>query len=252
MPVDAGTVGAALADVWENLITAIPAGWTERSPGVIAGVTGVAQATLNGVWAYDGGGRSAVVSELLDRIADTGVPHCLQLCRASSDELRSVALARGMHREVDIPLMVAHDLPALAETEQPELVIKTLEPEQASVHAELAAAGFGAPVEDFRRLVTPDVARAPGVRTYVGEVGGEPVATGVGVQLGDHVGVFNIATIPGHRRRGYGAAITCRAVRDGLDRGAQWAWLQSSTAGYGVYQRLGFTTLEAWECWITA
>jgi len=39
-------------------------------------------------------------------------------------------------------------------------------------------------------------------------------------------------------------------VRDGFDEGAQWAWLQSSAAGYRVYERLGFRMLESWQCWL--
>ena len=49
----------------------------------------------------------------------------------------------------------------------------------------------------------------------------------------------------------YGAAITAHAVRDGLHNGALWAWLQSSEVGYRVYERLGFTTLERWPCWVS-
>jgi ribosomal protein S18 acetylase RimI-like enzyme len=243
-------VGSAHADLWEHLITAIPAGWTQRAPGLLGGVTGSAEATLNGVWVYDADGTGAAVSGLLDRVEGAGVPHCLQLSRASSGELQSVARARGMRREADVPLMTLADLRAAARTERPDLVINRLEPEHASIHAELAAAGFGEPADDFRRLMSPEVVGAPGVRAYVGEVGGKPVTTGIGVQLGDHVGIFNIATIPGYRRHGYGAAITGRALRDGLDAGAHWAWLQSTAAGYGVYERLGFTTLDVWECWI--
>jgi len=236
--------------VWEHLIAAIPAGWTERAPGVIAGVTSVAIPTLNGVWTYGEDGTGTAVSDLLDRVADSRVPHCLQLRPGCSGDLRELARARGMRHEIDIPLMVLADPKALAGTGPPELVITLLEPDQASIHAEVAAAGFEAPVAEFRRLMTGDVLGAAGVCTYVGQVNGEPVATGVGVQLDDHVGIFNVATLPGHRRRGYGAAITARAVRDGLHRGAGWGWLQSSTAGYGVYERLGFRTLESWECWI--
>jgi ribosomal protein S18 acetylase RimI-like enzyme len=243
-------VGSAVADVWEHLIAAIPAGWTQRAPGVIGGVTGSALPTLNGVWVYTEAAAGGVVPELLDRVADAGVAHCLQLCHASSG-LRDLARARGMRREVDIPLMALVDSDFLAQADQPRLVITALEPERASLHAELAAAGFGAPVDDFKRLMTPAVLGACGVSTYVGEVDGEPVVTGVGVHLGDHIGIFNIATLPAHQRRGYAAAITARVVRDGLRHGAQWAWLQSSTAGYRVYERLGFKTLERWDCWIT-
>jgi predicted GNAT family acetyltransferase len=70
------------------------------------------------------------------------------------------------------------------------------------------------------------------------------------VTLDDYVGVFNVATPPEHRRRGYGAAITARVVSDGLAAGARWAWLQSSPAGYRVYEELGFRTLERWLAWV--
>jgi N-acetylglutamate synthase len=104
----------------------------------------------------------------------------------------------------------------------------------------------------LRRLVTPAVLTAAGVVCYVGEVDDEPVTTGVGVTLGDHVGVFNIATPPALRERGYGAAVTARVVRDGLEHGAQRAWLQSSAAGFHVYQRLGFRTVESWRFWLAS
>lgn len=118
------------------------------------------------------------------------------------------------------------------------------------LHAGVAAAGFEVPEELFVQLVTPDLVRLPGVRCYLGEMGGEAVTTGLGVTLGEFVGVFNIATPPAHRRRGYGAAVTVRAVADGLAAGTKWSWLQSSPLGYASYARLGFQTVETWPCWV--
>jgi ribosomal protein S18 acetylase RimI-like enzyme len=155
-----------------------------------------------------------------------------------------------MRREVDIPLMALAGGRELPHPERGDLVIEVLDPKEAAVHAEVAAAGFRAPVEEFLALMPPAVLRRPGVRTYVGKIDGEPVATGVGVCLQNHVGIFNVATLPAHRRHGYGAAITARAVRDGMDLGARWAWLQSTPDGYRIYEKLGFETLESWECWI--
>ena len=86
----------------------------------------------------------------------------------------------------------------------------------------------------------------------MGEADGHPVTTGIGVTLGAFVGIFNVATPPAHRRRGYGAAVTARAVSDGLAAGASWSWLQSSPPGYQVYQRLGFRTVESWHTWLSA
>ncbi len=228
----------------------IPAGWTQRTPGVLGGVTGVAVPTLNGVFAYGDDADREAASGLLERVAAAEVLHCLQLAPGCSGELRELGKGRGMRREVDVPLMVLPSERELPRLDQDDLVIEVLDPEQAVVHAELAAAGFQAPADVFLGLMTPAVIGRPGVRTYVGKVAGEPVVTGVGICLENHVGVFNVATLPAHRRRGYGAMITGRAVRDGFDRGARWAWLQSSPDGYSVYEKLGFTTLESWECWI--
>jgi hypothetical protein len=46
--------------------------------------------------------------------------------------------------------------------------------------------------------------------------------------------------------------VTARAAADGFAAGATWAWLQSSTTGYHVYEALGFRTLERWLCWVRA
>lgn len=65
------------------------------------------------------------------------------------------------------------------------------------------------------------------------------------------MGIFTVATLQPHRQRGYGAAVTARAANDGLLSGATWVWLQSSEVGYGVYEHLGFRTLERWPCWVS-
>ncbi|MGH2844232.1 MAG: GNAT family N-acetyltransferase [Solirubrobacteraceae bacterium] len=236
--------------MWEHLIAAIPAGWTQRSSGAICGVTGIGMPTLNGVWVYDTGAGVKQVSRLLDRVADAGVPHVLQLCPRCDDSLRLLARSREMHHDTSIPLMVLPDENEPSVVDDGNLVIRVLQPDEAIIlHADLAAAGFQGPIDDFRRLMTPATLGRPGVCTYLGELDGEPVATGIGIRLNEHVGIFNVATLPARRRRGYGAAITARAVRDGFQQGARLAWLQSSTDGYSVYERLGFTTLESWQCW---
>jgi predicted GNAT family acetyltransferase len=53
-----------------------------------------------------------------------------------------------------------------------------------------------------------------------------------------------VATSPEHRGRGYGASLTCRAVRDGFDAGSELAFLQSTEIGHGMYLRLGFRDVE--------
>jgi ribosomal protein S18 acetylase RimI-like enzyme len=86
----------------------------------------------------------------------------------------------------------------------------------------------------------------PGGVPYLAREDGQVVAVGFGV-FGDRIaGVFNIATVPAYRGRGYGRAITSRIVADGIDRGADLAYLQSSEDGYPLYQSMGFRTVESW------
>lgn len=146
MGVDAATVSVALADVWEHLIAAVPTGWTERAPGLIGGVTRVAVPTLNGVWSYGLDAEAERASALLDRVAAAGLPHCLQLRPGCDGALRDLGCQRRMAQEADIPLMVLNDSRALHGVEAGGLVIKELPPAQAVVHAEVAAAGFEAPI----------------------------------------------------------------------------------------------------------
>ena len=132
------------------------------------------------------------------------------------------------------------------------LTIRPLAAHEAGVHNRVAAAGFEAPLDICERLITERVLRGAGVRAYAGEVDGEAVATAIGVTLGDGVAIFNVTTLEGHRRLGYGAALTARACADGLAAGARYAWLQSSHLAEGVYAGLGFRTLERWRCWVAA
>lgn len=253
MTIDADMASHALLDTWRHLFAFLPDGWTQSESGAFAAVSGVALPTLNGVWVGDVGIAADSVSGLLDRVEATGLPYCLQVRPRGAAHLRELAATRGMTSDHDIPLMGFTDPSALEASRDAEgLVIRELQPAEAGRHASAAAAGFEAPVEFFEQLMTPRVLSAPGVRSYLGEFDGQPVTTALGVTLGSHVGIFNVATPPEHRGRGYGAAVTARAVTDGLKAGATWSWLQASPSGYRIYERLGFRTLERWHCWVAS
>lgn len=106
------------------------------------------------------------------------------------------------------------------------------------------AAGFGFPTEigdEFLALANQS-ARDPGAayRNYLLGWRGEPVATASAMLTGDVAGIYNVATLPHARRRGFGGLLTAHAARDAAGRGASLAVLQSSEAGFRLYRALGF------------
>jgi GNAT superfamily N-acetyltransferase len=88
--------------------------------------------------------------------------------------------------------------------------LSLLRPLEGQAHAELVAAAFGGQEEMF--LFSPDLLRFDGFRCYVGEADGRPVATAVGVTIGEFTEILNVATDPAGRRRGFGTAVIARAV----------------------------------------
>lgn len=146
-----------------------------------------------------------------------------------------------------MPGMVAapadqNDLPAT------DIAIERVTGERGLANAQaVSESGFGAPPGRLAALYTESLAAAPGFWVYVGRADGTAVATSVGALIGETVGVFAVATHPDFRRRGYGAAVTSHAVRNGFAQGAQLAWLQSSELGKAVYGRMGFRSVETYN-----
>ena len=239
-------------DTWGHLMALHPDAWMVTSNGVAACATGIPSPGLNGVWCSGHDPDPEEIQRLLGLLAARGVPHMLQMRPGSGSAALAVAEAEGMASDEELALMRLDDPAGLEPADQavPELAIRRLGADEAALHAQTAAAGFGGNVDHFLRLLPPPVMSAYGLRAYVGEVEGQVVTTALGVTRGKSVGVFNVATPAEHRRRGYGAAITARTVQDGLAAGARWAWLQSSAASQRLFEGLGFETLERWRCWV--
>jgi ribosomal protein S18 acetylase RimI-like enzyme len=180
-------------------------------------------------------------------VAAAGVPFCLETRPHWCEQGVALAASHKLTRSDDIPVMATGGPVNVADIDC--LSIRELNSDEARLHADLAGPAFDAPPAMLAQLITAEILQRPEVRGYVGEVAREPVATAISVTLRDGAGIFNVATPDLHRRRGYGAAITARAAADGFAAGAKWVWLQSTDAGYHVYERLGFTTLERWPVW---
>jgi ribosomal protein S18 acetylase RimI-like enzyme len=87
---------------------------------------------------------------------------------------------------------------------------------------------------------------------YLGTCAGKPVATSLLNFSGNVAGIYAVCTLPDFRDRGFGAAMTAFAVKDGFLRGCDLASLQSSPAGAPLYFKLGFRYVFDYQCWVVS
>ena len=108
---------------------------------------------------------------------------------------------------------------------------------------EIGSVCFHVPITWFREVF--DNARVwDRFMSYVGYVDGEPVSTTSIVSGAGVIGVYNVATLPGSRRHGFGEAVMRHALAEvRKERGLERVILQSTPAGLELYERMGFRTV---------
>jgi GNAT superfamily N-acetyltransferase len=91
--------------------------------------------------------------------------------------------------------------------------------------------------------------RSP-VELLVGRADGAPVACAMAFSGGGAVGLYGVMTVPSHRRRGYGSAMTAAGVAWGASRGHRFAILHATEMGEPVYRRMGFEAVGEKSQWL--
>lgn len=185
--------------------------------------------------------------ELLAFFDDAGVPFIIRIREGVAPTAEEALETMGLPYTDTVPGMA---LFPIAEAPPPQVcfTIEVVQDERAlSDFQRVAAEGFGMPLDLSRRLFVPEVLAVPEFESYLGYVEGQPVATSTLYSLDGTAGIYNVSTLPTHRRRGLGAAITSRAVMRGKEQGCSVSILQASAMGQPVYEAMGFRTVAPYR-----
>jgi GNAT superfamily N-acetyltransferase len=105
----------------------------------------------------------------------------------------------------------------------------------------LGSTCFHVPISWFSEVFDAGITLTHPFVCWVGYHDGRPVATAATVSAHGITGLYNVATIPECRHRGYGEAITRHAIDTAVrEANSTRVVLQSTSDGLRLYQRMGF------------
>ena len=243
--------------VWETGLALDPAALFERDGSVAWFSSALPIAFLNEVITCGPDPSPATLERGVARLRERGDPFIVRIREGIDDAVVPVVLRLGMREDPEeaLPGMALHPIDAtrLASPPPAGLEVRRIEDvDGLADHHLVLADGFGMPLEVARRLIPEGTLGLPTCDIVVGYRDGAPVVTAMAATFDGTVGVYNVATLEGHRRLGYADALTRRAVLDGAARGATVAILQSSPMGQGVYERIGFREVVRYRVFVEA
>jgi GNAT superfamily N-acetyltransferase len=242
-------VGAGLRAAWLRHARTSGAGVVERFDGILGTLTGLPDDTLN---------TAFVEHEPTDPPAAV---HRVDAWFSSHGQHLGLDLERGRHPAVERAVEAA-GLRMIGS--RPAMAVALPRPAAGPGAVEVVRVGDGRDLDRLRsvqsrvfgldptvagRFLSEELLADPGYRAFLAVVDGEAVGSSSIHLDGGSAGVFGVATVPGARRRGVGAALTGRCLAEAAEAGADLAWLQSTPDGLSVYERLGFSVVADWDVW---
>ena len=224
---------------WTAVVAAGPVPGRVEESGLLLLSSGVPAPLFNPAYVT---GPGADPARAMDHYGSLAMPFVLYFREEAAEPGLAEACAdAGLVEHYQPPLMVLDPVPPAPEP-PPGLVIEKLTADNVDSYSAVLAEGFSAPKDLMDMLFGASLIDVDGLTGYLGSIDGTPAATSASFLSNGIVGVYNVATVPEHRGKGAGAALTWAAATAGLDAGLTTSILQSSAEGLPVYSRMGFST----------
>lgn len=242
----------SLYEAWRMLARASETGEVVEDRDLLFVSFGVPVALLNAafVTAPPGkGGADPLVERARSFFGQRGLPFLLRMPEVVAPAVQGAARRAGMAELDPLPGMMLDPLPPAFPPRPAGLVVRRARPGDRSMddYLRVLSEGFEVPPGLAGIFAAGSAVEGGRVRPLVGYVGGEAVACSAMLPTDSVAGIYNVAVVPGHRRRGFGEALTWAAVAAGREAGAGVAVLQSSPLGEPLYRKMGFRTVTRYH-----
>lgn len=213
-------------------------GWSY--PGLDCFESTVARRAFNqAILATDASVTRDDLQDAIARFDKIGLRYRVRVREAGDNAVRARLEELGIVRRGGIPAMVFDG--TLPEAPPNTLSIKEVtRPETLLDHVAVVAQAFEWEAEQLGEVFRPALLDEPSWFGWVGYDNGAPVAASQLVTHESTGGLYYVAVLDSHRRKGYGEAITRVAIRAAHSQECNLVTLNASTHGYPVYKRLGF------------
>ncbi len=244
---------------WRGLLRAFRAfpdlvqggSWTEDDAVAVSRCPSVSVPILNGVWLLGDADVGKVLTAVASLEAEQ-LPAPIIVREGRSTALEAGLPDLGLQLDERVPLMAMGRGELRFEDVDGVDMTEVTEPQGWSDAQLVAEKGFGTPAGLLAALYAPPLADAHGFGTSLARSNGVVVSTAQTLQIDDVVGVYSVATLPEHRGRGYGGALTAWVTARAFAVGATFAYLQSSAMGVSVYRRIGFREVDMFAIYTRA
>jgi ribosomal protein S18 acetylase RimI-like enzyme len=232
-----------MALAWQGLLASAPKPGRVEDDGVLLLSSGLPVGLFNPAFVSAAPTEpGAMVARIVDHYGSLGSVFALYFRDEVAPGLGAACTEAGLVEHWQPPLMVLDPIPDAPPSSPAEVRVSRLDAGNLDGYTHAMCVGFGMPRQIGDLLFGPNLLALDGFLGFVGSVDGEPVATSA-MYVSDGVsGVYNVATVPEHRGRGYGEALTWAAAMAGAEAGASCSILQASEQGEPVYTRMGYAT----------
>ncbi len=238
--------------IWEAASIQPPAA---RSVGRISGVGWIVSAVnhplMNGVLAPARRINPDTLEVALDHVRVHTPNYRVDVRESAVDDV-SELFGPEFRVETGTPAMLLDDEDVLAALRAGgDYGTRLLGPGQGEVFADISSEVFRMP-RDLVARTWPETwldSRTDLTRRVM-YIDGRPAGVAMAVLSDESVGIYTVCVLEEFRGLGIGRNLSSACIVDGLERGARWAYLQSSPQGFPVYRSIGFRTVDRWTTWI--